>query len=85
MSHSAENDAPYEVTRQNGLIIAACVCGAGESVIDKGLGRAVVATWRTRHQDCAAPIPPEWTCRTCGAAGALVESIGHACPEKSES
>lgn len=55
---NAEKDLPYEVTRRDGSIIAACICGAGEYVADKGLGRAVVAAWRTRHQDCTRPLPP---------------------------
>ena len=47
--------AAYEVGRRDGYLIAACVCGSGEHVRDKGLGRAVVAAWRTRHERCTAP------------------------------
>lgn len=58
MTQIAENDAPYEVTRRDGLIVAACACGSGLSVSDKGLGRATVAAWRTRHADCTRDLPP---------------------------
>lgn len=60
-SQGAENDAPYEVTRAAGLITVACACGDGRSVIDKGLGRATIAAWKTQHQDCARVTPPAST------------------------
>lgn len=44
----------YEMGRKDGRIVAACVCGNGINVPDKGLGRAAVAAWKTRHQDCEA-------------------------------
>lgn len=44
-----ENDR-YEIGRRDGMIQAACVCGSGLVVTDKGLGRAEVATWKTRHR-----------------------------------
>lgn len=42
--------AAYEVGIKDDLIVAACCCGQGLSVLNKGFGRAVAATWRTRHQ-----------------------------------
>ncbi len=48
-----DETASYEVGKRDGRILAACVCGSGGSVIDKGSGRAFVASWKTRHQDCA--------------------------------
>lgn len=42
----------YEVGVLNGVIVAACTCGAGDTWPDKGLGRAHAAAWRTRHQNC---------------------------------
>lgn len=45
--HETEN---YEVGVKDGEIIAACRCGDGMVVADKGLGRAAIAAWRTRHQ-----------------------------------
>lgn len=49
-----ETDA-YEIGRINGALVAACRCGGGLSVVDKGLGRAWVAAWKTQHQTCATP------------------------------
>lgn len=35
----------------NGRIVWACAtCGAGIDAPDKGIGRAMIAAWRTQHQ-----------------------------------
>lgn len=47
VTHETED---YEVGVKDGEIVAACSCGAGDVWPDKGLGRAIAATWRTRHQ-----------------------------------
>lgn len=43
----------YEIGRRDdGTLFAACMCGDGMTGPDKGLTRANIAAWRTRHQDC---------------------------------
>lgn len=50
----------WEIGRENDHLIAACECGGGVVVLDKGLGRATVAAWKTRHRACedTATTPP---------------------------
>lgn len=52
VTHQTEH---YEVGVKGGEIIAACKCGDGVSYPDKGMGRAFVAAWRTRHQHITPP------------------------------
>ena len=41
----------FLIDRMGGVIYATCLgCGADTAQPDKGLGRAFVATWKTRHQ-----------------------------------
>lgn len=41
-----------EIGKRDGMILAACHCGSGHQLPDKGLGRATIAAWWTRHQNC---------------------------------
>lgn len=41
-------------TTKNGKITGRCPAGHTKVVPDKGLGRATLATWETRHQTCTA-------------------------------
>lgn len=49
MGEQVEQTDTYEITRDGGELTAACQCGDGLVVPDKGLGRALLATWKTRH------------------------------------
>jgi hypothetical protein len=39
-----------KVITKTGMIEAHCACGDSVEMPDKGLGRAYIASWRTRHQ-----------------------------------
>lgn len=52
MYRVTEQTDAYEVGTDGAEITAACRCGAGVIVPDKGLGRATVAAWKTQHQGC---------------------------------
>jgi hypothetical protein len=48
---SAETPGSFITERINGNIYIVCmVCAAARVAPDKGIGRADIATWKTRHQ-----------------------------------